>query len=305
MSAERALWPRLRPWATGLMLLALAAAAAYYTARHWALVRAHHWQLRWPWVLAALLAMAAFFLLQAWAWRQAMTWQGVRVPWRAALWAWSRSALARYLPVPLGMSGSRVYLAVRLGTSPAGAMASHGAELLGTLAAAASLSLLALPLWLPLSPAEAVVAAGLAAFGLVPAGTRGLARLLPRVAPLGHCRLAALAGWSGAYAAAFLAYGMAHVSVLHALGVSSPPPPLVLGASALAWAAGTVNVLSPGGLGTREVVLVSTLQGVLRPPELLALSAVARLVAVGAELGLFFALWALVGCRRLQRVEAA
>ena len=63
-----------------------------------------------------------------------------------------------------------------------------------------------------------------------------------------------------------------------------PPWNLVLGVSALAWALGTLNIFSPSGLGTREVVLIYGLRGYLSPPELIAFSASMRLIAVAGEL---------------------
>ena len=64
----------------------------------------------------------------------------------------------------------------------------------------------------------------------------------------------------------------------------------VIGVAALAWALGTLNVFSPSGVGTRELVLIYGLQGFVGPAELLALSAMVRLAAVAGELLLFSAL---------------
>jgi hypothetical protein len=63
----------------------------------------------------------------------------------------------------------------------------------------------------------------------------------------------------------------------------------VAGAAALAWAAGLVVVLAPGGIGVREVAYVG-LVGSALPSSELALGAVAmRLVMIGAELGVLLA----------------
>jgi uncharacterized membrane protein YbhN (UPF0104 family) len=75
--------------------------------------------------------------------------------------------------------------------------------------------------------------------------------------------------------------------------------------TSLAWALGTLNVFSPSGIGTRELIVIYGLQGYVDPPSLLALTALTRLAAVAAELILFGMLAMLVSRGALTDATAA
>ena len=296
------LWRAFRAPVTVLALAAMFLALAQYVSAHWSLLVRHDWQADWTWIAASVAATTLFFAVSAGAWRTTLTWIGLDVSRVDGLWAWSRSSLARYLPTPVWATGSRIYVTTRLGTGWRGAAFCYAIELGGSTAAALGLALLGLPWWVGAQPLTAVALAAGAAFVALPlivylALRREPFRLATSLPGPGQ-----LALWSGTYVVALLLYGSAHILVLQALRVPLPPLLAVIGVSSLAWALGTLNVFSPSGLGTRELVLIWGLQSFVDPPELLVLSATIRLAAVAGELILFAALF--LWTRRSGRVRA-
>jgi uncharacterized membrane protein YbhN (UPF0104 family) len=57
----------------------------------------------------------------------------------------------------------------------------------------------------------------------------------------------------------------------------------VAGAAAIAWSAGLVVVIAPGGIGVRELVYVALLAGVLPRADAAAAAVTMRLVTIAAE----------------------
>ena len=291
-------WRRLRPFAMLAMLAAIAMVVARYIADNWGLVTDHQWHIELPWLLVALLCMSVFYIGLALGWQRVITWNGTIVPLRDSLWVWSRSSLARYLPTPVWAAASRIYLTTRLGASWRGASVSYGAEIVGSVAGAFAIGLLAVQVWLGASRGVYIFAAVAATVVVLPLIYETSRRLLLRINVVLKCGLSSLVGWSFLFAVTFLIYGVANIFVLKSLASPVPAAHLVIGVSALAWGIGTLNVLSPSGIGTREIILVYGLQNYINPPELLALSVVSRLAAVLGELILFGAIYGLVVARR-------
>lgn len=99
--------------------------------------------------------------------------------------------------------------------------------------------------------------------------------------------------WYGlllAYIAFWLLYGLSSwFAVLSvAPDTRSALLPRVMVSTVLAWFAGFVAIVVPGGLGVREGVFVATLTPILGPTNGLLVPLVMRLIALGAE-GVFFA----------------
>jgi len=221
-------------------------------------------QLAW-WPLApAFAATVAWWLLLARGWSLLSTGH----PRRADVSTWCRTQSLRYLPGGIWAPVSRVAIVRgtildRLSTVAAENVIALCAALgLGGLALAASGDLV----WAALAPVVAVPV--LASRFLV-----GRTRVDP------PRTLVATRN----YLLAFLAYGVSAVLVQAA--VSGLHDPLaVAGAAALAWGAGLVIVIAPGGIGVREAVYVALLAGTLPTAELAAAAVAMRVVAVIAEL---------------------
>ena len=86
------------------------------------------------------------------------------------------------------------------------------------------------------------------------------------------------------YAAAFTAYALAAVLVQGA--VSGFDDSLaVAGAALVAWAAGLVVVIAPGGVGVREAAYVGLLAGTIGDGDAAAAAVTLRVITVFAEVG--------------------
>jgi uncharacterized membrane protein YbhN (UPF0104 family) len=82
--------------------------------------------------------------------------------------------------------------------------------------------------------------------------------------------------------AGFAAYALCAVAVQGAItGVESGAR--TAGAAAVAWAAGLVVVIAPGGLGVREAVFVALMRGKLTAADAAATAVLMRVVTIAAE----------------------
>ncbi len=294
--ADRVLkvWSRLKPFVSLLMFAVIMFFIARYAMLNWDKLVSNDWQVHWPWLLVSVIAMLVFYTGLAFAWQRLISWNdtGTFVSLLSGLWVWSRSSLARYLPTPIWMTASRVYLTRQLGVSWRYAGLGFVAELVGSLGGAFSVALLSLPVFTEVSILFCVVVVLFVAVLVLPFLYFSLIRFLGYYGLCSRCCFGSLVLWSVQYTFAFIVYGIAHIMILENLGIRVAPY-IVIGVSSLAWGVGVLNVLSPGGLGTREVVLIYGLQDYIDPPELLALSIIARLVATFGELLLFVGIYVL------------
>lgn len=218
------------------------------------------------WLLPPALALvAAWWLLLAAGWGLLVS----GVVRRADLASWCATQALRYLPGGLWGPASRVAIVRgrmldRLATVAAENVTALCAALgLGGIALAAS----GRPAWLPLVLALAVPA-------LASRLVAGRTRVAPeRAVPA-----------TVAYVAAFAAYAVAAALVQAA--VSGFDDSLaVAGAALVAWAAGLVVVVAPGGVGVREVAYVGLLGGAIAEADLAAAALTLRVLTVFAEVG--------------------
>lgn len=259
---ERAL-PALR---AGRFLLAVALVAAMGVL---AVRDVSFAQLRWSLLAGAVVLALAWWLLLACTWSVLAAGRVTA----ADVGTWCRTQVLRYLPGGIWAPTSRV--AVTAG-SPVDRLATVAAENVVALCAAAALGGVALaaggrPAWAPL--------ALLVALPALAAGP------LRRATRLDRARLArATAGAVGGFAA----YLGAAVLVQAAVSGWSEPL-LVAGAAGLAWAAGLVVVIAPGGLGARELAYVALLGGVLPRGDIVSAAVVLRATTIAAELAVLVA----------------
>jgi Lysylphosphatidylglycerol synthase TM region len=112
--------------------------------------------------------------------------------------------------------------------------------------------------------------------------------------------IARAAGWT---AAGWLLWGAQAWLLLRDVTGQGPGTALLsLGAYALAWSAGTVAVIFPGGIGPRELALIAALAPVAAHGQALAVAVLSRLLMTGSDLA-----WAGAGLligRRVARLVA-
>jgi glycosyltransferase 2 family protein len=225
---------------------------------------AHLHRLTW-WPLAlGLVLVVAWWLLLARGWSLLVTGRTTR----SDMSVWCRTQALRYLPGGIWAPASRATvlpgrLLGRISTVVAENVISLCAALaIGGVALAASGELW----WIPLAAALAVPPVA--------------ARLLPERAALDTTRVGA-ATWN--LLLAFVLYAGSAVLVQSAVS-GFHHVLLVAGAAAVAWGAGLVVVIAPGGIGVREVVYVALASHAVAAGQLSAGAVAMRLEAIAAEL---------------------
>lgn len=225
--------------------------------------------LDWWMIGGATVAATAWWLLLGRGWGVLASGR----PTRADVSLWCRTQTLRYLPGGIWAPASRV------ATGPGRSLdrlSTVAAENLIALCAALAIGGIGLaaagkPQWLPL---VLLVAAPLPA-----------ARIASRWTHIGTER-ALSATWN--YLLSFAAYVAAAVLVQGAVsGVHDPLA--VAGAAAIAWGAGLVVIIAPGGVGVREVVYVELLRRSFGHGDLVAAAVTMRLVTIVAELAVLVA----------------
>ena len=247
--------------------------------------------------LLTVLAVAAWWwLLGAW---------GRRPAFAAAYAVWARSQVAKYLPGNVFHYLGRQLLGARAGLGQAPLAGTAVLEMVSILAAAASLLGLTAALgggaarW-GSTAGRALLYGGIALLALcaVAAGLRRMTGLprLTRVAPRlfggsgsggggASWRLRTLAPAIAVHALFLLGSGAVLAALLRAGWGEQPLAfPRLVGAYVVAWAAGTVTVGAPAGLGVREAVLTLELSASLGQGTAAALAVLFRLVTVAGDL---------------------
>jgi uncharacterized membrane protein YbhN (UPF0104 family) len=235
-------------------------------------------------LVLAFLGAVGYWLALGFAWGSTQAALGGTLsPW-TAIRVWSVSAVARYVPGNIWHFAGRVVLARSAGLDVLTTLTASAYEQVLTVAGA----LLVAGLFLPLAGGGggyllAVLAVPLGLLVFHPRLQRWLLARSARLAgsapptPLSILQLARLVPL---YVLPHLAAGLA----LAALGWPSGVDPLAaLGAFSFAWAAGFLTLLTPGGLGVREVTLAALLAALSPAPEPAVLAIGHRLVLTMAE----------------------
>jgi len=314
-------WALARPWLVRSLRIVFVAAIFWWMLRpifkQWndpangPLIRQHiratNW---WLFALAALMFSLFLFVFRTTSWRWILRGFGHRLPIAPATRIWSFSELARYLPGVIWQVVGRVYLSRPYGVSASVSSASQVLELVlfmlaNILVAMAGLlgaGVRRIPPehrhWIFIAmafvPAMLVLLHPKVFYGLL---NRLMTRLkkAPIAQALGKRQLTALLAWN---IAGLLWQSLA----LWVLTCSVLDLPLgkwyvLAGAYCLAWTMGfSVGFLSPGGIGVRELVFVTTLQSVLPPAWVQThFPSPTVLAAVAGFLSVLLRMWAIAG----------
>jgi glycosyltransferase 2 family protein len=258
--------------------------------RNWAEFRSLevHLELKPGWLGLATLSVFLTYACYIEAWRRLLAGWGQRIGYAAAARAWCLANLGRYIPGKIWGVTGLVVLAGRAGVRGSAAAASavaFQALVLGTGVAVVAVATPHATSALRLAVGAVVAGASLGALVWAPTG-RLLGRLVDSASPLpplplsavGLGGLAMLVGWF-AHGLSFwlLAHGLlpdVHLALATAVGI------FVLG-----YILGTLAVFVPGGLGVRELVLISLLTPVLGSGGAVALSVGSRVLLTITEAG--------------------
>ena len=316
--------PRRRsPWPRRVASAALMAAIFWWmghkVALHWAVVRDRAGSIHvGTFVLAAVLFAAFLFAFRAVVWRRILAGFGYPLPLAPAVRIWSTSELARYVPgVVLQMAG-RVYLVKPYGVPGTVCAASQVLELIVFLLANVLVGVgclvafglrhvhgdarRALVVAAALVPLLSLLLHPRVFYGLLGHVMRRLNKP-PLAARLGGSHLAGLLAWNllglaWQSAAAFLI-------VRAPLGLSWDKLYVVAGTYCLAWCAGFLAVLNPGGLGVREAVFVAVMPFAMPAGVRATFTTRADLVGTLTFLSIVLRLWTIAGEAILSAVAHA
>jgi glycosyltransferase 2 family protein len=267
MSVAQALRARVAPALPALRVIRFVLAVGLVVAMAMIAARDVRWgSLNWSLLVPALFAIAGWWILLARGWSLLAAGRTSR----HELGLWCRTQVLRYLPGGIWAPTSRVAL---VGGSAIDRLATVASENVVSLCAALALGGLAMaaggrPAWAALvfAPLLPVAGARLAA---------GRTRLDgPRA------RRATVNGL-----AAFACY-LAGAVLVQAAVSGMHEPMLVAGAAGISWAVGLVVVITPSGLGARELAYAGLLAGSFRHADLAAAAVVLRALTIGAELAI-------------------
>lgn len=227
-----------------------------------------------------------------------VAWLGLAAGWtllsplptrRSSLATWCSTQVLRYLP---GIGWAQVARATSVRSTTAGKASSVVIEAVATLAVALAVGggLYATQkdhLW--------------ALLMLVPLALGGVWALIGRKLGLPAGRVT---GAMAAYLVSWTAYSLATVFAQQAVGGSASPL-LVAGAGCLAWSFGFLTVITPGGVGARELAYVALMAGALPQSELAGAALVSRVASTLAELSVLVVVLAGRRWLSVQRARAA
>ncbi len=251
------------------------------------LLRLDHtvWQsllhLRLWWVIGGLAVFQVWFLLRFLAWEVIVRRHGSELQRHQTLRSWTISELMRYVPGNVWSFAAKYRSSVTAGANPSGAIQALVVEAFGLLSGAALISALFLDpqrwWWVAL----------------------GIVVLLPLATPWIFVGVAKLLHWKDVprvslteslvlllwYCFVWLVFGLASAMIYH----SFPALPTItyarlIGINVAAWLVGYISIITPMGLGVREVTFVKLVAGTLTNAAASLVALVTRVVFVISEL---------------------
>jgi uncharacterized membrane protein YbhN (UPF0104 family) len=247
-----------------------------------------HLALRPAWLALALVTVFATYAFYIEAWRRVLAGWGQHIGFRAAARAWCLSNLGRYVPGKVWSVTGLVVLAQREGVRGSAAAASavaFQALVLGTgvavVAGATPHATSALRLVIGF-----VIAAGSLAVLVWGPTARWLGRIMSASSPLEPLPLSAVGAGALLMLVGWLVYGLSFWLLIQ--GLLPDPRISILTASGvftLSYILGTLALFAPGGIGVRELVLISLLTPHLGSGGAVATSVGSRVLLTIGEVG--------------------
>jgi len=263
-----------QPAVRAVLLLLVMGFIVVALTRQWDAVAAS-WQsldIAWGWVAMATAVVLATYAMLIHSWRVLLSGWGGHLPYGVATRIWTIANLGRWLPGKVWSIGALSYMASNEGVS---GVAAAGSSVLGTVLNLGAGLAIAVVLGADglefIAPGFRVVSI-LAAIGFV-VGVAALPSLLPRLLeafaqrrglPITSQHLSAGQLWlaTGINLLSWIAYGVAFWMFSRAVtpGISGDPLVFIAVFSA-SYLAGFFALISPGGLGVRELALGGLLVG--------------------------------------------
>jgi hypothetical protein len=286
-------------WLTLGLQLAIIALVFYFIGRTvvelWPGIVAIRWHLDLPLFVASAIAGLACQGLLIVGWRLSLRLVGAQISWGGAIESQAVGQLAKYVPGKVMTLVGKVYLAGRAGVPESQATLAMFVEV-STLTITGLIVGLGYALQI-LSSARLLLAAGVllaGAFGVLhpavlPRAINAGLRLLKRPTAEFRYHWSAAVPLLACYFCLWALWGAGLWLLAAGLGLEAPMLPLVTG-NALAWVAGFLSFIFPGGLGVREYVLARLL-GPSASGVAMSIALVSRAWLLGAELAWPMGVW--------------
>ena len=258
--------------------------------RNWAEFRSLHVRLALApgWLALSALTVFATYAFYIESWRRLLAGWNQRIGFRAAARVWALSNLGRYVPGKIWSVTGLVVLSRRSGVHGGAAAASavaFQALVLGTGVAvvAAATPQATSTLRLALGFLVAVVSLTFLVWGPT---ARWLGRVMSASTPLEPLPLSAVAIAAALMFLGWLIYGLSFWLFVRGL-LPEPHLPLAVasGIFTLSYILGTLALFAPGGIGVRELVLISLLTPYLGSGGAVAVSVGSRVLLTVTEAG--------------------
>ncbi len=238
-------------------------------------------------VIGHLGSLVFTFALFVSAWRLCIHSQGEPCPWRTACFSWLVPNLGKYIPGKLLMLGARVEImhkhSVRRSITSAAMMFEHMAMIIAAapfilIVVFTSKSTFSLPACLIATLALLIPISAVVIYPQFLMATLNYILRRTRRAPLQHRpSRKKLLHIIMLHAIAWLIYGISgHLLLTALLPNANVPVWITISAFPAAWLIGFVSILTPGGLGVREAVLVFTLGRFITTEAALSLAIASR-----------------------------
>jgi uncharacterized membrane protein YbhN (UPF0104 family) len=278
------------PWLRGGLLAVVLMFCGYGLYTEWPQVTAGLARLHWYGVAASLAAAMAGATCMMLAWRAILADLGSPLPLRAAARINFVAQPGKYVPGAVWAFAAQVELGNDLGVPRRRSVASYAVAISLTVAAGLGVAAIALPLaslsvarqyWWVMAAAPLIVACLCPpVFGRLVNRALKIAKRTPlerRPTWLGLGRALAwtLLGW--------LLFGVQVWLLISEMAGRSGYLVLAVGGYALAFAAGLLLIVVPGGIGAREVILIAALSPVI-PGAAVAVAVMARVVTMASDL---------------------
>ena len=274
LEMDKSFWAAAKPWIRRAITVLFLGAIFYYMGRkigrHWDDVQGRLGLISVPEVVIAVFMFALFlFAVRALSWRRILKGLGYVLPVAPAVRIWSTSELARYVPGVIWQVAGRAYLAKPYGVSKTVCAASQILELTIFLLANILIGTVCLAIF-GLRNVQGVAHAWLVdLLGLVPLLLLMLYPgifygvldwVLRRMGRPSHTKRLSAGQLAGLLIWAIVGLLWQNLAVFlivaRPLGLHWSKWYVVTGSYSLAWCAGFIVILSPGGLGVRESVFM-------------------------------------------------
>jgi uncharacterized membrane protein YbhN (UPF0104 family) len=267
--------------------------------RNWGQVQAAATTWDVAWIALHFVVVLTFFAAMPLVWRQTIAACGIEAPAAAVIISAYLPNLYKYIPGKIWTVASRVELLARYtptsrSSSAAATSLAYVMELIGTGPCFLSIA------WLmpngQLRMAAVILAVAMCVVTLLPnVAAQPLVWVLRKY---GHgmqkgTALRTLPFVYSCYVAYWMIYAVSGAALLRGLGVTNVREMAITGcAMVAAWLIGFVSLVTPGGVGVREGVMIAILGPVIGPARAALVSVVARLSwtfaeAVGAAVAIF------------------